>query len=280
VVTCGNSFCLIESAPDLLLRLDPSTLRITAMAALPGLPRDVAVDRTNGRIWVWYATPTGQLAAGEYDPADLSGSRQVQVPATDIFAGTAVNGELWLGTDKGLYRAGASDPVARPVPGFDQQIFGLTADPRGDRILVDEPVESGGIRPVAIPLHGSPGSPGAVLPIGKEEIVVVADQVWVGGYGDAGPDKLIRLNSQTLQPMAGSPLNAEVGPGAIVWAGASVLWVRDGGDEGLSCVDPTSGEVLQQWRSVGGPVASLPGSAVAVDGPFLVKPVLADGCQG
>jgi hypothetical protein len=136
------------------------------------------------------------------------------------------------------------------------------------------------VRPVSVPLHGSPGSPASILPIGKEEIVVVADQIWVGGFGDAGPPKLMRLNRQTLELVATSPVDAQVGPGAIVWAGVSVLWVRNGGDEGLSCVDPINGGILQQWGSVQGPVASLPGTAVAVDGSFLVKPVLAGGCQG
>ncbi len=59
------------------------------------------------------------------------------------------------------------------------------------------------------------------------------------------------------------------GPGAVVWPGYSVVWVRDGGDEGLSCVDATTGQVLQRWDAVQGPVATIGGGglALAIDPP-------------
>jgi hypothetical protein len=278
LVACGGSFCLAESAPDMLLRLDPVSLAVTASVPVPGEPEGIVADPT-GPVWVWFASPSGALWVQEYESGHLSRLRQTSVAASEIFAGTAMGGDLWLTTNNGLLHLGASDSEARSVPGLDHQVYGLTADPRRNRILVDEAVDDG-IRPVAVGPSLSTGARGATIPVGKEEIVAIGDRIWVGGFGPAGSRRLVRLAPDTLRPVAGSPVDEWVGPGAVLWAGASVLWVGDGVDEGLACVDPDTGAMLRQWRWMPGPVASVPGSAVAVDGPSLVKLVLGGACGG
>jgi hypothetical protein len=93
----------------------------------------------------------------------------------------------------------------------------------------------------------------------RRNVAVVAGQVWVGGYGP----RLVHLDPDTLQPAGTSPVAQEVGPGAAVWPGSAVVWVRNGGDEGLTCMNPADGAALQRWREVQGPVASTTGAALA-----------------
>jgi hypothetical protein len=56
--------------------------------------------------------------------------------------------------------------------------------------------------------------------------------------------------------------------------------VRDGGDEGISCLDPATGAIRQQWQANLDSIASLPGSAVAVFQPNLVQLEVTDACAG
>jgi hypothetical protein len=65
-----------------------------------------------------------------------------------------------------------------------------------------------------------------------------------------------------------------------VSAGYYSLWVRDGTDEGLSCVNPATGAIRQQWLVQLFTVASMPGPvAIGVNQPNLVQLAL-DACPG
>ena len=59
-----------------------------------------------------------------------------------------------------------------------------------------------------------------------------------------------------------SPLGLEVGPGAVVWPGRGVVWVRSGGSEDLACMSSTNGAVQARWHDITGPVVS--GNSVAL----------------
>jgi hypothetical protein len=65
-----------------------------------------------------------------------------------------------------------------------------------------------------------------------------------------------------------------------VWPGASVVWVRSGGSEGLTCIDPQTGSVLEQWPAVQGPVASVRGHAYAASDGSLDQLSLEGACTG
>ena len=122
---------------------------------------------------------------------------------------------------------------------------------------------------------------GGGLPFGKESIAVVGDDDLGRGYGDDPTARLVQLDTKTLQRKAGSsPVNADLGPGAILWAGQHVLWVRSGGSEQLDCVDPTTGDSLQTWNAVQGPVTSVAGAAYAADNGLLKKLTLNAACKG
>jgi hypothetical protein len=120
---------------------------------------------------------------------------------------------------------------------------------------------------------------GPILNLGKTGLAVVGGQVWIGGFTSGDERRIDHLDATTLQAVGSSPVNDRVGPGAILWPGKNVLWVRSGGDEGLFCVDPKSGDILEEWLTVQGPVSSVEGRAYAVVG-NLVRLQLNAACTG
>lgn len=286
LVAYGGSVYLTETKPDTLLRLDPRSLEITGSVTLPGQPKGISVDPARALIWVWYSETADRTVLLGYPAGNLGGShRTVRADVSVVWAAAALNGELWLSTELGLYRVPAGATRASRVAAFggerfNQPLSAAAADPTRGRILVDEVGTDSGARPVAFYPGTSKSVRGEYIKLGKEEVVVVAGQIWIGGYSGSGGPRLVHLDPDTLRPRGGSSLQAQLGPGAIVYPGASVLWVRNGGDEGLSCVDPATGAVLEQWESVQGPVASVPGAAVAIDGAFLLRPELSGRCAG
>ena len=152
------------------------------------------------------------------------------------------------------------------------ELTGLAADPARHRVLVGAmPLSSAptntfaGVRVVAIDTRsGKVVAQSPQTSVGKESIAVVGHEVWVGGYGDVDKPRLEHLDAATLKFVGSSPAGDNLGPGAILWPGADVLWVRNGGDEGLSCVDPKTGTILEQWLAIQGPVVSSNGHAFGI----------------
>jgi hypothetical protein len=254
VAASPDAIFVLESAPDSIVRIDRTSRQVTGTTPVPANATGVAVDPVARQLWVWSGPPRPALR--EYDLAGLTPLRDLGLPSGQVFAGTALGGDLWLTTPDGLYRIPAGSGVPQEVPGVGE-VYGLAADRTRDRIIVS------GDRVAAVDPTSLTVTRGASLGLGKTSVAVVAGRVWAGGYGSGPGRRLVQLDPVTLQPAGTSPVNEQVGPGAILWSGASVVWVRDGGDEGLSCIDPGSGAVLQQWREVQGPVASVPGVALA-----------------
>jgi DNA-binding beta-propeller fold protein YncE len=252
VTASPDAIFVLETAPDSVVRIDRVGRQVTGTVAVPGDPVGIAVDPVAGRLWVW-----SRSALREYDLAGLAPLRDLNLPSSEVFAGAALDGDLWLTTPTGLYRVPAGSGVPQQVPGVGAGVYGLTADRARGRIIVS------GDQIVAVDPASLAVTKGASFVLGKTSVVAVDGRVWVGGYGSGPGRRVIQLDPVTLQPTGTSPVNEQVGPGAVLWPGASVVWVRNGGDEGLSCVDPTSGAVFQQWREVQGPVASAAGVALA-----------------
>ena len=196
----------------------------------------------------------------------------VTIPAY-VFSGAAIDGELWLATSDGLYvvSLAANRPVGTKVVGgsvFSVALTRCDIESSTAAQSARRPANSLGdiaVHEIDADTHAviAVGSP---LPIGKESIAIVGDQIWVGGYGSGSTPRLFHLDGSSLQTLQTTGLGVsnplELGPGAIVWPGASVVWVRSGGSEGLACIDPQSGAVLEQWDAVQGPVLSVRGHAL------------------
>jgi len=210
--------------------------------------------------------------------------RDVPVSDKQVFDAVALDGQLWLGTGDGLYRIGPSDTVARPVPGFGNSVSALVLDPTRHRLILTAQQTT-----FAYPSHLlvealDPATLavtfGAALLLAKESIAVVADHVWVAGFAGGTEQHLYQLDPDKLTVIGTSEVDKQVGPGAVVSGGYHSLWVRDGTDEGLSCVNPATGAIQQQWLVNLAKVASMPGPlAVGVNQPNLVQLTLG-GCPG
>jgi hypothetical protein len=225
---------------------------------------------------VWYSTPTGATFAREYVASTLAPLRDVPVGDAQVFQGVALDGGLWLATGHGMYRVDASDPAARAVSGYPEQVYSLAVDRPRHRLLL---LDAG--RVLALDPATLQAREGAALPLIKESVAVVAGRVWVGGYAlTAEAPRIYRLDPDTLQIAGTSEVNEQVGPGAILSGGVESLWVRNGADEGMSCLDPTTGAIRQQWRTGAETVASLTRVAVGVNRHNLVQLVLTAGCPG
>jgi hypothetical protein len=275
LTAAAGSGYLLGSNPDQVTRIDLASRRITGTVPAPAGPEGLAVDPVAGRLWAWGCSPAA-CGARAYDLASLTPIRDVPVPEIQIFSAVPLAGELWVAAG-GLYRIGAASTTPEKITVVGSHAYGLAADPGRGRILVTG-LDSEGVMAIDPSLNLTRG--GSPLGLGKSSLAVVAGQIWVGGYGSGETPRVVRLDPKTLRPVGGSPVNQQVGPGAILWPGAGVVWVRAGGDEGLSCLRPGDGAILRQWREVQGPVASVSGTALAAHNGEAVWLTLGGSCLG
>jgi hypothetical protein len=298
-VTSSGVF-VARQQPNELLQVSTTNLLITKRVATPDAVDGIAVDAAAGRVWTWSTTQATVADSGQstgidstsihaYATSSFAIDGAVTVP-TYTFDAAALDGQLWLATNDGLYvvTTAANGPVATKV--ISGTVFSVAADAVRHRVLYGAQVSApmGGANSLgSIVVHEIDAfthaviGVGSALPIGKESIAIVGDQIWVGGYGSDSTPRLFHLDGASLQPIQTTALDAlALGPGAIVWPGASVVWVRSGGSEGLACIDPQSGALLEQWPAVQGPVASVRGGAFAASDGSLDQLSLSGDCTG
>lgn len=278
----GTFFYLLEESPGTLLMLDSLTLAVVQSVAVPDRPQSLAMDQTAGGIWVIYTRPDGVTMAREYS-GSFAPVRDVAVTDRQVFDAVALDGQLWLATGDGLYRIGPSDTAARPVPGLTGSVTALALDPVRQRLIYTAtPTDPGAsLRVNALDPATMAVTAGANLPLSKVSIAVVADHVWVGGFASGVNQHLYQLDPDNLTVSGTSEVNEQVGPGAVVSGGYDSLWVKDGTDEGLSCVNPGTGAIWQQWLVGVATVASTQGPvAIGVNQPNLVQLTVGGRCPG
>jgi hypothetical protein len=300
-----STIFLAQTDPNGLVDVSPSDLSVAKQIATPEAPDGTAVDRVAGLVWIWSSTQSPVASSDSspdstsiqaYQTSTFATDRAVSLPAY-TFSAVALDGKLWLATSGGLYVVGTGSEgtksatkvvdgsvssVAADVPRH-RVLFGVFADTSATNISATAGSNSMGF----VAVHAIDTATrhvttvGTPLPVGKESIAVVDGQVWVAGYGD-GP-LLIHLDPTTLRPVGGELTGLtklDLGPGAVVWPGESVVWVRAGGSEALSCIDPKTGAVLEQWDEIQGPVSSVLGHAYAASDGSLEQLGLVAGCKG
>jgi hypothetical protein len=307
IALAPSGLLVARAQPDELVQLSTTDLSVTKRITTPRALDNIAVDAVTGRVWIWSSTEATSSGS-----SDGSSSTSIQVAdSTSTFAidaamtlsqptlpmyafsGAAIDDELWLATSDGLWVISSNKPgTSGAAKVADGTVYSVVADPVRHRILYGSSVTAtaaanslGGvvIHEIDDNTH-SVIAVGSLLPIGKESIAIVGDQIWVGGYGSGSTPRLFHLDGSSLQTLQTNESAAsnqlQLGPGAIVWPGASVVWVRSGGSEGLTCVDPQSGAVLEQWGAVQGPVVSVRGHAYAVSDGSLQQLTLVGDCSG
>lgn len=309
-VTPSAAF-VARTQPAQLLQLsigNATVIKTTATPETPSGSDGMAADAAEGIVWTW---STSQAPISESADASTSaGTDSTSIHAYDMhtstlgmktaltvsaytFSAVALNGDLWLATSDGLYVIGANAYGPTVTKLVNGSVFSIAADPVRDRILFGTAVSTsaaGANSTYGVAVHEIDASTrgvigvGPPLPIGKESIAIVGDQIWVGGYASGSTPRLYHLDESSLQPLQATGFGAgragDMGPGAVVWPGASVLWVRSGGSEALACVDPQSGALLESWDAVQGPVASVRGHAYAASDGSLDSLSLSGDCTG
>jgi hypothetical protein len=269
VLTVGMAGPRVAVLQDGRLSLvDPRTgadLRWAAVqtaGAFDGTTFQLVADAPASRLWLVDETSAYALAR-EFDMTTLRQLRQVRVRG-GVQSAAAQGGRLYLGTLTGLVELGGGAPrlllAGRPTV--------ATGDPARHRVLAM--VNDGTGAGVVLSGGGKVAGlrwPATVAGTVKGTLTVVAGQLWVAGFGRRGA-VLERLNPAGLRPRGASPLAPYLGPGAVlVGTGQRVLWVTSAGGGGdLWCVDAHDGAVLRHWSDVSGAVASVVGTAVAVNG--------------
>jgi ligand-binding sensor domain-containing protein len=265
------------------LRLDATTSKVTGSVDGPaGANAGLAIDANGRDLFAW--TENGAVKQFNATTMATVHSAPNTLPSgVMIFEGAVLSGKLWLTTDHGLFVISFEGNAAQAaeIAGLTN-VYALTADPARHRMLVGAYAGDGfTTRVVAVDDKTHALTPGGGLPFGKESIAVVGDKIWAGGYGDDPTARLVQIDTRTLQRIGPSaPVNADLGPGAILWAGQHVLWVRSGGSEQLDCLDPVTGKVLQTWPEVQGPVSSVAGAAYAAHNGVVQKLTLNQACEG
>jgi hypothetical protein len=291
--------------PAQLLQVSFADKPVITRTATPDVVSGVAADALDNLVWTWSTTEPTSSEGATSDNSAGTGSTSIHAYPTATFEATlaaaatvpaytfsaaALDGNLWVATSEGVYVVAPGNSSWAVTKVFSGTVLSVAADAVRHRILygteVSSPAAANSLGSVVV--HEIDANTHAVigvstpLPIGKESIAIVGDQIWVAGYGSGSTPRLFHLDGSSLQPLATEMSGADdsFGPGAIVWPGASVVWVRSGGSEGLACIDPQSGALLEQWPAVQGPVASVRGYAFAASDGALDQLSLSGDCTG
>jgi hypothetical protein len=278
------------AAPD-LAAVEPSagdaigdTLYVVEAGAL------ATVDVNTGRSFVWHrvgpddgATEYRVIADGAhhqvfvvssggdstavawFDSGTLVEPGEAAVPGR-LGGAALLDGRLYVSTSTGVVAIGQEPATAPYGPTAIRGGQAVTADPSRHRLLV---THLDGVQ-ADVEAH-RPDRAGAQaaapVPFMKGDVVVVDGRIWAVGFAENGA-VIARLDSETLRAAARSPLETQLGPGAVVAAvGVHHFLLRDGGGgSGLWCLD-ASGAVRRSWPAVTGtPVLTSSGVYVLAAG--------------
>ncbi|HZG94767.1 MAG TPA: hypothetical protein VEZ46_08650 [Mycobacteriales bacterium] len=244
----------------------------TSTAAVRRTPTGIVAG--DDSVWAWGANGTASASLTEFATSTLEARRSLELPAY-LYSAAVLDGELWLASDKGLYRLKAGATTPELLPG--RQPTAVVADEARRRLLLAED-------PYVVAYDPTTGEETARVDIGlgKISIALTGDgQLWAAGYGneaDADRDKVVHLDATSLAVVGGTPMNDRIGPGAVVWPGDSVLWVENNGGN-VTCVDATTGALASAPLQGNNETGSVDGFGYQVE--FGVRRlVLPPGCPG
>jgi hypothetical protein len=199
IAVTSSSVFVARTQPDELVKLSTADLSVTKRATTYDAVDNMAVDAAAGRVWTWSSAQTvtsgssdgaSSTSINEYATSSLAVEGLVGgiTMSNYVFSGAALDGELWLATSDGLWVVGPAKPrgmgAARVADG---SVFSVVADPVRQRILYGTAVSTSAtpdsLGSVAVyeidPKTRSVIAIGSPLPIGKESIAIVSDQIWV-----------------------------------------------------------------------------------------------------
>ena len=270
VAAVGASSWALRRDGIFVIRPGRTITRLPLPAALAD-PRLVA-DPGTDLVWL-----VANGLARAYDGRTLAVVFDGWAPPCDD--ATAMDGMLFVTNDRDVVEVGPGLRVPRHVETTPGPIAALTADPTRHRLILAYLAAHSRLMAVA-PESSGPArvEQTAAFDFNQPTLAVAAGQLWMAGY--SADNVLVRLDPQTLRPVARTSLGSALGLGAyLAGGGAYTVWVRGAGDGGeLRCLSAITGRQLQSWL-VDGRVASVASLAVVVTGTGVVSLDLA-GCTG
>jgi hypothetical protein len=269
VALAGDALYVLQTPPTRLLRLTRIG-RVTRSVPAPRYADRLAVDVAKRIVWVWTSnreTTTVQA----YDALTLRRIGRTRL-AEEAFGGVAYRGALWLGAAVDFVRIRPGGQAYRVASA--NYVFDVAVDAANDRVVaaLGDAVGAYDVRSLRLVARRP-------VSLGQLSLAVVGNDLWVGGFSDSGR-RLLHLDARSFRPEPVRGADVDVGEGAIVWPGTSAVWVRDGGSEDVTCVDPTTGAPLARWLGLMGRVTSQGDLAYAIVGQGVVRLSLGKRCTG
>ncbi|MEP7055010.1 MAG: hypothetical protein ABI912_07150 [Actinomycetota bacterium] len=215
-------------------KLDPATGRYeSSPRPLGSGPTGIVAGES---VWTWAWDGQARTELHEFDPITLRERRSLPL-LSYVFSAAMLRGELWLGTQGGLYRIAK---LGVPERIGDYQPFAIAADARRGQLLL-------GVDPYVVRFDPATGKEVARVDIGLGKISLALTgnrQLWAAGYDIPGPvdRRVVHLDAETLAVVGTTPINTQIEAGASVYAGESVVWVENNGNH-VTCVDANTGAV-------------------------------------
>ena len=279
VVDSSNEWVLSGKALSLMRDGEVVTKASLGFLDLPNTTHPLlALDQSRGVIWlvVANAVPTRMV---EFDRDSLRPLITITWRQL-VYGAAAVNGYLYLASDRGVAEVSPYTLHPRFVPGLRGALGPIAADPVGRQLIaldVSNPIAIFSYR------HGElPRESRIRLPLGNGTLAVADGNIWVGGFGARGRARLYRIDPQTLTPVRGGRV-PEFDPGAIVMGGGRhVIWVRPGDPTSdlFSCLDAATGRVEQRFHLSGVDRVASTGGAGVVATRTGVLPLTMGNCAG
>ena len=240
----GSSEALPRS--DSLVRIDPTTNRVTTRIDVGHGVRDVAIG--GGAVWV---SSSGDSSLWRVDPRTRNTHRVTGLtdPADVVVGGGGTHASVFVANYFGVTEIGPSLSLASgPVPGLgftewnaptiDAGPLGIWAGDSGgpavDRLALDPKLGATSVVS-SIPIERGPNEAAGFMAISS--IAVGDTAVWA--TGDAFEQVLFRIDPAT-RSVTRFPLPSAPGP---VSAGAGAVWVAGVLEDVVWRVDPGSGKV-------------------------------------
>jgi len=264
-----------------LITVDLQTGRRREWPAVPANADRYAMvaDPAGTLVWLVAATDTRAMVEA-LNPATLEVIGRRQVLRSQFMSAAAFDGVLYVGMTSGTFLiAPGGGSRAYTAPAMGGMPLALAADPSRYRILATV-IREGNVVVGAWSEGRERPDVVATSAIGKGALVTAGGRIWAVGFGPHAV--LARLDPKTLHAVRHSPLERQLGAGAVLVDSAREhLLVRAGaGNADLWCLDAGSGAVVRHWGAAAGTaVLTSQGVVVLAPGRPLIR-LPSGACRG
>jgi hypothetical protein len=267
-LAAGRLFVL-SSDPSRLGQIDAKTGVLKLQVAAPRSAQYLVTDPAGRFVWV----VAGALVFA-YDAPTLVHIGTLDV-TRDVIVAAVLDGELFLNTDHGIYRAGPRDSVPTTLHYSGQVLQDLAADPARHRLLGI----TVGYQLLEVTTRGVQLKQ-KLTELLPKSIAVTKAGIWAIGFGRPGGSRIARVDPDTLKLTLVGAGDGEAPQGADGWAGESVIWTRFPYLESITCRDERTGAIVRSFPNTIDEVVSTRGVVYGLTGGIIVRLPTTSACPG